>query len=252
MSLKIKTVVCQVCGQTKKLKEALPADAVRLSLVELIKEKVPNWDHDGFICKDDLDKIRAKHVEQIFDKEKWELSDVEKRIIENIKDQEIITQNLYEQSTKELTFWEGISDKIAKFGGSWKFIAFFFSFMAIWMISNVILSFFGKAWDNYPYILLNLMLSCVAAIQAPIIMMSQNRIESRDRMRSESEYQINLKAEIGIRNLNEKMDHILFKQWEKMSEIQQIQLELMREIGQKNKVSKLRNPGASSKEEDKS
>jgi len=102
--------------------------------------------------------------------------------------------------------------------------------MATWMIANIVLSYYGKAWDKYPYILLNLILSCIASIQAPIIMMSQNRLEKRDRLRAESEYQINLKSEIGIRNLHEKMDHMLFKQWEKTTEIQKIMIELMQEL----------------------
>lgn len=222
-------VVCQVCKQSKPIKKVLPADMVRLSMVTLIKEAHGSWDEDGYICKSDLDEFRAKYVENLFDKEKGELSDVEKEVVKNIKDQDIITQNLYEQYNKKLSKWDKASDKIASFGGSWKFIGFFFTFMGIWMVINVVLSHYGKAWDNYPFILLNLILSCIASIQAPIIMMSQNRLEERDRLRAESEYQINLKAEIGIRNLHEKMDHMLFKQWEKTSEIQKIMIELMQE-----------------------
>ncbi len=225
-----KEVVCQICKKTKSLKDVLPADMVRLSMVNLIKEAHDNWDEDGFICKVDLGEFRARYVEMVFDKERGELSDVEKEVIKNIKDQEIITQNLYEQYNDKISKWDKASDKIASFGGSWKFIGFFFMFMAVWMITNAILVRYGKAWDQYPYILLNLILSCVASIQAPIIMMSQNRQEKRDRLRSESEYQINLKAEIGIRNLHEKMDHMLFKQWEKTIEMQKIMIELMGDI----------------------
>lgn len=223
-------VVCQICKKQMSLKEVLPADMVRLSMVTLIKEANYQWDEDGFICKSDLGEFRAQYVEKLFDKERGELSDVEREVIKNIKDQDIITQNLHEQYEEKLTNWDKASDKIASFGGSWKFIGFFFTFMAIWMIANVILSHFGKSWDNYPFILLNLILSCIASIQAPIIMMSQNRLEKRDRLRSESEYQINLKAEIGVRNLHEKMDHMLFKQWEKTTEIQKIMIELMQEL----------------------
>lgn len=225
-----KEVVCQICKKTKSLKDVLPADMVRLSMVNLIKEAHDNWDEDGFICKVDLGEFRAHYVEMVFDKERGELSDVEKEVIKNIKDQEIITQNLYEQYNDKVSKWDKASDKIASFGGSWKFIVFFFVFMAVWMITNAVLTRYGKAWDQYPYILLNLILSCVASIQAPIIMMSQNRQEKRDRLRSESEYQINLKAEIGIRNLHEKMDHMLFKQWEKTIEMQKIMIELMGDI----------------------
>jgi uncharacterized membrane protein len=231
-----KVVTCQICKQSKPLKRVLPADMVRLSVVTLIKEVHGDWDEHGFICKSDLDTFRAKYVEKLFDKERGELSAVEKEVVKNIKDQDIITQSLYEQYNKKLSKWDKASDSIASFGGSWKFIGFFFTFMGLWMLVNVVLSFYGKSWDNYPFILLNLILSCVASIQAPIIMMSQNRLEERDRLRSESEYQINLKAEIGIRNLHEKMDHMLFKQWEKTTEIQKIMIELMQEINGRGKT----------------
>jgi uncharacterized membrane protein len=225
-----KIVTCQICKKSKHLKEVLPADMIRLPMVNLIKESRTEWDENGFICKTDLNEFREQYVKKIFDDEKGELSDVEKEVVKNIKDQEIITQNLYEQYNEKFSKWDKASDVIASFGGSWKFIGVFFSFMALWMITNVILGMYNKAWDSYPYILLNLILSCIASIQAPIIMMSQNRQEKRDRLRSESEYQINLKAEIGIRNLHEKMDHMLFKQWEKTTEMQNIMFELMRDL----------------------
>ena len=233
-SLIPKTVVCQICKQTKKIKEVIPADMVRLSMAAVIKESHPNFDNDGFICKSDLSEFRAKYVEKLFDKESGELSDVEKRVVENIKDQDIITKNLHDQCTTELSFWDRASDVIASFGGSWRFIGYFFSFMALWMIANGILFVYNKSWDPYPYILLNLILSCIASVQAPLIIMSQRRMEERDRTRAESEYQINLKAEIGVRNLNEKMDHMLFKQWEKTMELQKIMFELMKEISEIN------------------
>lgn len=233
-----KIVSCQICKKEKSIKEVSPADMVRLSMVTLIKKTHPDFDNDGFICKDDLNEFRSKYAENLFDTENGELSAIELQVIENIKDQEIITKNLYDQYNTELSVWDKASDKIASFGGSWKFIGVFFTFMAIWMVINVILGIYGKAWDSYPFILLNLILSCIASIQAPIIMMSQNRQEKRDRLKSESEYQINLKSEIGIRNLNEKMDHMLFKQWEKTTEMQKIMLELMQDlsehIGHKN------------------
>ncbi len=225
-----KEVVCQICKKTKSLKDVLPADMVRLSMVNLIKEAHDNWDEDGFICKVDLGEFRARYVEMVFDKERGELSDVEKEVIKNIKDQEIITQNLYEQYNDKISKWDKASDKIASFGGSWKFIGFFFVFMAVWMITNAVLTRYGKAWDQYPYILLNLILSCVASIQAPIIMMSQNRQEQKDRQRSEHDYKINLKAELEIQLLNEKMDHLLIHQNKKLLEIQELQTDYLEDL----------------------
>ena len=115
------------------------------------------------------------------------------------------------------------------FGGSWIFISLFGAFILIWIVINTVL-LMVRPFDPYPFILLNLMLSCLAAVQAPIIMMSQNRQEARDRLRSESDYRVNLKAELEIRHLHEKLDHLLQHQWQRLIEIQQIQIELMNEI----------------------
>jgi uncharacterized membrane protein len=102
------------------------------------------------------------------------------------------------------------------------------------MLSNS-MSLITKPFDPYPYIFLNLILSCLAAIQAPIIMMSQNRQEERDRIQAEHDYRINLKAELEIRHLHEKVDHLLVNQWQRLLEIQEIQMELMDEIAHKKK-----------------
>jgi uncharacterized membrane protein len=121
---------------------------------------------------------------------------------------------------------------MAEFGGSWGFVIFFLSLIFIWIIINTYLLVVNP-YDPYPYILLNLILSCVAALQAPVIMMSQNRQEARDRMRSEQDYRVNLKAELQIRLLNEKIDHLLTRQWQRLMEIQDIQMELMEELAQR-------------------
>jgi uncharacterized membrane protein len=122
-----------------------------------------------------------------------------------------------------------MADKIAEFGGSWRFIIFFFSFLFTWIAINALVLNI-KPYDPYPFILLNLILSCLAAIQAPIIMMSQNRQEQKDRLRSEHDYKIDLKAELEIKLLHEKMDHLLIKQNKKLFEIQQIQADFLEDI----------------------
>jgi uncharacterized membrane protein len=121
-----------------------------------------------------------------------------------------------------------MADRIASFGGSWKFIILFMAVMVAWMTYNVV-TLTGDHFDPYPFILLNLLLSCLAALQAPIIMMSQNRQDAKDRIRSENDFRVNLKAELEIRHLHEKIDHLLSRQWERMAEIQRVQLELMDE-----------------------
>jgi uncharacterized membrane protein len=125
-----------------------------------------------------------------------------------------------------------LSDQIASFGGSWRFIILFGVVLVLWIILNGFL-LLNRGFDPYPFILLNLILSCLAAMQAPIIMMSQNRAELRDRLRSENDYKINLKAELEIRHLHEKIDHLLRRQYNRLFEIQQIQIELLEEIGRK-------------------
>lgn len=132
---------------------------------------------------------------------------------------------------KEATFGERIADSVARFGGSWTFIILFCFVLITYAATNSLLQ--GRAWDPYPFILLNLFLSMLAAIQAPVIMMSQNRQEDRDRIRAEHDYKINLKAELEIRNLHEKIDHLLVNQWQRLMEIQGIQTELMEELAQK-------------------
>ena len=138
------------------------------------------------------------------------------------------TRNLNQVFEERLTFGQKLADRVGAVGGSWGFIAGFAAFLIGWATLNgVILA--RHALDPYPFMFLNLMLSMLAAFQAPIIMMSQNRQEAKDRLRSENDFRVNLKAELEIRHLHEKIDHILTRQWERLAEIQQIQLEMMQD-----------------------
>lgn len=130
-----------------------------------------------------------------------------------------------------------MADRLADFGGSWLFIGIFCGTLAIWIIMNSVVMLM-KPFDPYPYIFLNLILSCLAAIQAPVILMSQNRQEARDRIQAEHDYRINLKAELEIRHLHEKIDHLLMNQWQRLMEIQQIQMELMQELARKKRTER--------------
>lgn len=150
-----------------------------------------------------------------------------------IKNNSILSENIQDEIEAETTLGQRIADQVAAFGGSWTFIITFFCFIILWMGVNVWL-LTTKPFDPYPFILLNLILSCLASIQAPIIMMSQNRQEQKDRQRSEHDYKINLKAELEIKLLSEKIDHLLVHQNNKLLEIQEVQIDyledLMREI----------------------
>lgn len=160
----------------------------------------------------------TEHIQRILDADKAELEDV----LLSIKQKEILSENINDTDEETFTFGQRLADKIAKFGGSRTFILSFLFFLLLWMGLNVALG--QRARDEYPFILLNLCLSSIAALQAPLIMMSQNRQAQRDRLRAENDYKVNLKAEIEIRTLHEKLDHLMMKKWETLMEIQQIQL----------------------------
>jgi uncharacterized membrane protein len=221
--------VCQICGKPRSRAELVPAALIRTPLVERIRSAYPSWSQDGFICRDDLSRFRAQYVQSLLEDERGELSSLEHSVIESLARHETLAENVDAQFQKKRSLGERLADRIADFGGSWTFISLFGGFILIWIAINSVL-LIARPFDPYPFILLNLMLSCLAAAQAPIIMMSQNRQEARDRLRSENDYRVNLKAELEIRHLHEKLDHLLQHQWERLIEIQQIQIELMNEL----------------------
>ena len=226
------TFLCQICKGQKKLREVIPAELVRVALVETIRKTYPDWSSSGFICISDLNQFRANYVKNVLEKEKGEISTIEEQVIRSVKENELLSKNINTEFEQKLTFGERLADKIADFGGSWKFIVIFGGVLLLWVAVNSMILIW-RPFDPYPFILLNLVLSCLAAVQAPVILMSQNRQESRDRLRSEHDYLINLKAELEIRHLHEKIDHLLMNQWQRLLEIQQIQMELMEELAHK-------------------
>lgn len=227
-------VNCQVCKKQYRLNQALSAELVSPAVIDTIRKDHPKWAMDGYICLKDINHYRAEYIRDILETEKGELSNIDELVLKSIKEQEMLSTNINTEFDRVLTIGEKMADKIAEFGGSWGFIITFLLIIAVWVIINGIV-LITRAFDPYPFILLNLILSCIAALQAPIIMMSQNRQEDKDRMRSEHDYLINLKSEIEIRSLHEKMDHLLMHQWQRLLEIQKVQLELMREIAEKGK-----------------
>jgi uncharacterized membrane protein len=210
------------------------AELIRPSLLEFIKKKVPGLDSKGFICFEDLGEFRKDYVKEVLEDEIGELSVLDQEVVESLERHEILSSDIIKQFEKKLTFGERLSDRIAEFGGSWKFLITFGVVILIWIATNAIM-LATRAFDPYPFILLNLVLSCLAAVQAPVIMMSQNRSEARDRLRAENDYKVNLKAELEIRHLHEKLDHLLRRQYNRLFEIQQIQIELLQEISHRRK-----------------
>jgi len=202
------------------------------SLFEFVRKKFPGLDGKAFICFDDLGQFRKDYVKEVLECEIGELSALDHEVIESLQHHEILSSDISKQFERKLTFGERLSDRIAEFGGSWKFILSFMAVLIGWILVNAVF-LLNRGFDPYPFILLNLVLSCLAAIQAPVIMMSQNRAEARDRLRAENDYKVNLKAELEIRHLHEKIDHLLRRQYNRLFEIQQIQVELLEELGRK-------------------
>jgi uncharacterized membrane protein len=223
-------VICHICKKPKTPHSGMIAELIRPSLLEFIQKKVPDLDSKAFICFEDLGEFRKDYVKEVLEDEIGELTALDQEVVESLERHEILSSDISKQFERKLTFGERLSDRIAEFGGSWKFLITFGAVLLFWIVLNGVV-FALHAFDPYPFILLNLILSCLAAVQAPIIMMSQNRAEARDRLRAENDYKVNLKAELEIRHLHEKLDHLLRRQYNRLFEIQQIQIELLQEIG---------------------
>ena len=221
-------VICEISKKKIKRSEAKPLAVVRPGIMELIKSKYPKINIKGFISSTVLKDFRQQYVENILATERGELSKLEKEVVKSLVHHDTLSKNVNTQFDKKLTTGEKVADKVAEFGGSWKFIILFGVIIALWVIINAVI-LLHQPFDPYPFLLLNIMLSCLAAIQAPVIMMSQNRKEAKDRLRSENDYKVNLKAELEIRILHEKIDNLIQHQWQRLLEIQQLQLEMMEE-----------------------
>jgi uncharacterized membrane protein len=175
-----------------------------------------------------------KEIKQLLLDENVHLDKLHKIVKETLEAEELIVHNLVNPPVETLTQGQKLSDSVAQFGGSWQFIRLFGMVLAVWIVFNV-LAIGAYKFDPYPFILMNLILSCIAALQAPIIMMSQNRQEEKDRMRSENDYMINLKAEMQIRSINQKIDLLLEEQIKTLFETQEKQFILLQEINRKLK-----------------
>jgi hypothetical protein len=171
-------LVCQICKKPKPPNGGMVAELIRPSLLEFAKKERPGLDSKGFICFDDLGDFRKDYVKEVLQDEIGELSALDQEVIESLEQHEILSSDIEKQFEKKLTFGERLSDRIAEFGGSWKFLITFGAVIFLWIGANVAL-LATRAFDAYPFILLNLILSCLAAVQAPVIMMSQNRAGAR-------------------------------------------------------------------------
>lgn len=216
--------------------EEVKGHDIREGIFNLIQSNFPDIDKEDYISNAELNHYRRLYLTSLITQEKGELAVIDRDVMEAIKNNSILSENIQDEIEGQLTIGQKFADKIAVFGGSWTFILTFFSFILIWITVNIWF-LASQPFDPFPFILLNLILSCLAAIQAPIIMMSQNRQEQKDRQRGEHDYKINLKAELEIQLLSEKIDHLLVHQNKKLLEIQEVQTDyledLMREIKKK-------------------
>lgn len=167
-------------------------------------------------------------IQNLLKDEQQELVRLEETLEKSLTESDFVTKNVNEKFNEQLSFGDRLSDQIADFGGSWTFILAFMGICALWIGLNSWRA--SQSFDPYPFILLNLVLSCVAALQAPLIMMSQNRQEDKDRLRAEHDYKINLQAELEVRQLHMKIDQLLKNQWHRLLEIQKVQTEMLSEM----------------------
>ena len=218
---------CALTGRKLPRRELVSLDHLRPALADAIREDHPELAADALIGQDQVALYRSRYVNQMLVTERGELSDLDQQVAQSLARSELITTNTDDEIDRGRTFGQRLADIVASFGGSWSFLISFGIVIAFWMAINVA---GATTFDPYPFILLNLLLSCLAAVQAPVIMMSQQRQEAKDRARSRNDYQVNLKAELEIRHLHEKMDHLVNRQWQRLAEIQEVQIELLQEL----------------------
>jgi uncharacterized membrane protein len=217
-----------ISKQKFPVSERISGKSIRNGVLKEIIKEHPGFNDDSFLSVSELNCYRKLYIQNLLSKEVGTLTELEQTVLDNINQNHLIADEASEIKNP-VTRGQRWADRISTFGGSWKFIAAFGFFLATWMTFNVI-SLHNKGFDPYPFILLNLLLSCLAAIQAPVIMMSQNRLEEKDRDRAKNDYMVNLKSELEIRMLHEKIDHLIINQQESFLEIQQIQVDMMGEL----------------------
>ena len=232
-----------VTGRKYRKRELVNIDHLRPALTERIRRDHPDLPQDARISLGELSRYRMLYLEELLQQEHGEFTELDREVAESIARHDTIAENTEVEYEGQRSFGERLSDHLASFGGSWSFLIAFAIVLVVWMAINV---WRGdkQAFDPYPFILLNLVLSCLAAIQAPIIMMSQRRQEEKDRQRSFNDYRVNLKAELEIRHLHEKIDYLISRQWQRLSEIQQLQIEMLQEAGGRKKAKAPKTGGA--------
>ena len=223
-----KKFISAISGEEFPMHQRVQGSSIRKEIFDFIVKIKPDFSVEKCLSMSELYMFREDYVTDMLVSQSGELSDLEAKVYASLKNDTLLADKIDEE-IKNISFGQKVADKVASFGGSWTFILLFLGLLVLWILINVIY-FVNKGFDPYPFILLNLILSCIAALQAPVIMMSQNRTEERDRERAKKDYMINLKSELEIRILHEKIDHLIMHQEQSMIEIQRIQMDMMKEI----------------------
>ncbi|HUX54539.1 MAG TPA: DUF1003 domain-containing protein [Williamwhitmania sp.] len=211
------------------ISERISGRMLRSSLLVLVQKDYPQFTVENFLSRSELDHYREAYIEHFLKNQVGKISKLEKAVMTSLIKNTTLTDKIDGEDNEAMTFGQRIADKVAIFGGSWTFIISFGLFLLVWISINI-LWLANRAFDPYPFILLNLILSSLAAIQAPVIMMSQNRQEEKDRERGKKDYMINLKSELEIRMLHEKIDHLIVNQQQDILEVHKVQIEMMNDI----------------------
>lgn len=222
------TFISSISKKEFPLFEKVSGVLIKDPILSLIQKEYPFFNSDSMLALSELNVFREQYITSYLEREINEISSIERKVIQSLKEEKSLVTEI-EDAPDSRTYGQIVADKVADFGGSWTFIISFMFFLFGWIIINVVV-LVDKGFDPYPFILLNLILSCIAALQAPVIMMSQNRQEEKDRERSKKDFMINLKSELEIRMLHEKLDHLIMHQQQELIEIQKIQIDMMNDI----------------------
>jgi uncharacterized membrane protein len=214
--------------------DLIPLSVVRPAVASQVLAAHPQVRPEDRVCLSCLNRAISDEIDLTIQQDQSEFAALNEEALLRLSRQEAVTRNLNDEYDRALPFGARMADRVARFGGSWLFIGLFMGVLVVWIGINA-LHVLTRPFDPYPFILLNLVLSTVAALQAPVILMSQNRQEARDRLRAEQDYEVNMKAELEVRHLHEKLDHLTQQQWQRLLVIQQAQMDLMREVAERDR-----------------
>jgi uncharacterized membrane protein len=225
----MKTFQSDIYNKSFSVAERISGHIVQPNILGLIQSENPSFTIDSHLSISELNQYREKYLRALLERERLAISGLEGAVLASISNETTLADKIEFEDNTTYTYGQRLADNVATFGGSWTFIIAFGVFLFIWIITNVFV-LVSRPFDPYPFIFLNLILSCIAALQAPVIMMSQNRQEEKDRTRAKKDYMINLKAELEIRMLHEKIDHLILHQQQDLLEIQNIQVDMLKDV----------------------